>query len=185
MSTSKYSALSDEKLMELFIGDRQPIYFTTLYNRYFSSLCKYMTWLTTDMNKSQDFAQNILLKIYHRPELFDSTQSFKPWLFTIARNHWKNDIRDQSTQIKHLALYKSIVNTSSTTTNSDHKEQFKAIQNAIKLLSDTHKEIIILKYSNNLTIPEISSILNCSKGTVKSRLFYALKHLRKLLIPQS
>lgn len=171
--------------MELFIGDRQPIFFTILYNRYFVSLCKYIKWLMGDLSKSEDIAQNILLKIYSRPELFNPNQSFKPWLFTMARNHWKNDIRHKTTQVKHLALYKSITDTSDIHFNSNQKEQLSNIQEAIEQLSETHKEVIVLKYSNNLTIPEISSVLDCSQGTVKSRLFYALKHLRKLVIPQS
>ena len=62
--------------------------------------------------------------------------------------------------------------------------QNKIVQmnNAIGQLSEIHREMIILKYSNNLTIKEISQVLACSEGTVKSRLYYAINNLKDLII---
>jgi len=57
----------------------------------------------------------------------------------------------------------------------------KRIRLAINDLSPNHREVMILKYSSNFTIAEISEICGCSEGTVKSRLFYAIKKLKSIL----
>ena len=61
------------------------------------------------------------------------------------------------------------------------KQKAQAVQKAIAQLSESHREVIVLKYSENLTIKEMSQILDCSEGTIKSRLYYALSHLRTQL----
>ena len=64
-----------------------------------------------------------------------------------------------------------------------NKEQQKEnVQRAMAALSEIQKEVFLLKYNSNLTIAEISEICQCSEGTVKSRLFYAMKILRAQLV---
>ena len=48
---------------------------------------------------------------------------------------------------------------------------------ALELLSSVHREAFVLRYQEDLTIREISEVMQCSEGTVKSRIFYALRKL--------
>ena len=53
----------------------------------------------------------------------------------------------------------------------------KALKDAVHLLPEAQKECFILRYQEELAIREISEIMECPPGTVKSRLHYALKYL--------
>ncbi len=175
--------VSDEQLMQGYVLSRNTEYYTLLYNRYFTVLSKYLYWLCGDMEKSKDIAQNIFVKLYTRPELFDQSGNFKVWLFSIAKNNWKNDLRSSSSQLK---LRNSLAQL------TPHKEDLeeieldqgnakRKIENAMMKLSEKHREVITLKYSSNLSIQEMAEVLNCSSGTIKSRLFYALTKMKKLM----
>ncbi|MBQ4819079.1 RNA polymerase sigma factor [Aquimarina sp. MMG016] len=177
--------LSDEKLMEQFIKERNPDVFVQIYNRYFVSLSKYIGWLTQDIEQGKDVTQLVFINLYNTPQLYDPAKNFKIWIFTVAKNRWKNEIRSHSIRKKHsefASAFLSIDNEEKEEENINKLERSLKVKEKMKQLSDHHREVIVLKYSNNLTIKEISQVLDCNEGTVKSRLYYALKSLKELIL---
>jgi RNA polymerase sigma factor (sigma-70 family) len=61
----------------------------------------------------------------------------------------------------------------------ENLEACKMVRQAVKRLSLPLKTVIILYYFDDMSIQEISTVLNCFQGTVKSRLHNARKHLAK------
>lgn len=173
---------TDEELMEGFIHERNTALYTELYRRHFRPLARYLSWLIKDEGRGKDLAQNIFIQIYHKPNLFDTRKNFKVWLFAIAKNRWKNEVRDEAVKTKYIRLasteFMRMADEGATTPSTQHQQR---VRRAMAELTEPHREVVILKYTNNLTIQEISDITGNSKGTVKSRLFYALKHLRSLV----
>ena len=55
------------------------------------------------------------------------------------------------------------------------------MRQALELLSADHRETLVLRYYNELTVPEIARALGCRQGTVKSRLSRSLSRLREVL----
>ena len=139
-----------------------------------------MAWLTGDVARGKDLAQNILVKIYDKPHLYNPSRSFKTWLFSIARNNFKNEIRNEITRARHLKAGGSFLH-SSLPEEEEPLVKKEILAQAMQQLGENHREVIILKYSNNLSIQEIGEILGCSEGTVKSRLFYAIRKLRNFI----
>ena len=66
----------------------------------------------------------------------------------------------------------------------EKNEEAQEIRDALLLLEPEEREILVLKYFNELSINEISAIVNVPQGTIKSRLFRARKKVRKLLQPK-
>jgi len=60
-------------------------------------------------------------------------------------------------------------------------ESAESVKRALNHLSEEHRSVVILRHYQDLSYQEIAEVLNCSEGTVKSRLHYALKHLSKIL----
>ena len=177
------SSQTDEQLMSDFIQSRSELVFECLYNRHWNGLSKYLYWIGNEEEASKDIAQLTFMKVFESPQNFDIRQNFKVWLFVVAKNLWINEVRKRNTRKK----YEEDNRWESPAFQSDSSVQtddFKNIQMALKELSEDHKEVFVLKYSNNLTIPEISEVLGCKPGTVKSRLFYAMQQLRKSLSNQ-
>ncbi|MGB2696665.1 MAG: RNA polymerase sigma factor [Candidatus Zixiibacteriota bacterium] len=180
----KYGNLSDEKLME-FIQRKDASAFDELYNRYSNRLLFYFfRELGGNQDKAQDFLQEIFLKIVEKPELFDSNRSFSTWIFTVAYNLCKNEYRrlgvreiiENNTDIDEISL-DSESEQHPIEQKVDQKIFEKALLDELDKLDDGHRSAFLLRYQQNLSIKEVSDILECSEGTIKSRLFYTTKKL--------
>ncbi len=182
-SKDKLKDVSDEELMRLFINHREDGAFTQIYQRYFVSLSKYISWLIQDVGLAKDIAQDVFVKIHNSPQLYSPDKCFKVWLFTVAKNQWKNSLRSNKQRRKKIMEFSklAIIDAPKDQPNGN-QNKIVQMNNAIGQLSEIHREMIILKYSNNLTIKEISQVLACSEGTVKSRLYYAINNLKDLII---
>lgn len=176
------SSHSDEDIIKLFTKEGNDDVFKVIYKKYFPILSKYLAWLSSDYEMGRDGAQNILLKVYQNPQQFDGNRNFKVWLFSIANNQWKNELRGKAirTREKESIKYQlTVVEDEVDPSESDKKKQLLKL--GLSQLSENHREVFVLKYSNNLSIKEISEACSCSEGTVKSRLFYAMKQLKEFI----
>ncbi len=59
-------------------------------------------------------------------------------------------------------------------------EMFDQLRQCIERLPDKHRQIILLRFFEDASLPDIATVLGCSVGTVKSRLHHALEKLRKM-----
>lgn len=173
---------SDEQLVEILhqhkIGDRVQHAMDELYDRYANKMLEYFYYsLNKDREKAKDFVQDLFLKLIEKPASFDSTRKFKPWFYSIASNMCKNEYRKIGTENK----YNEFLANNLRYETDQIKEKPFSINEAINYLKNEHKNLIILRYKFKMSIREISEILQCPEGTVRSRLFYATKELSKYL----
>jgi RNA polymerase sigma-70 factor (ECF subfamily) len=184
----RYKKLSDEKLME-FIQRGDTSAFDELYDRYSRRLLLYFSReLGGSEEKAQDFLQDIFLKIVEKPGLFDTERRFSAWLFTVAYNMCKNEYR-------RLEVREDFRNNVTADTPARHHEgqhsqieqhidrgRFQeALSEELERLDNGHRSAFLLRHQENLSIKEISEVLGCSEGTVKSRLFYTTRKLASRL----
>lgn len=180
---SSYRSYSDEKLMKFITkGDEQA--FSVLYDRYAEKMHRYfyrMLW--QEKQRAEDFTQELFLKIVNKPHLYNPERTFSTWLFQVAANMVKNEYRRCSRQPEMTAdLPLDLpLDTSSIFECSDRKFFKKELNAALTRLSAEHRQCFVLRYLEEKSIKEISEILDCPEGTVKSRLYYALKKLAKSL----
>jgi len=180
----KYDSLSDEQLMVL-VSQKEAKAFEALYDRYsrqmFTFFCR-MLW--KDREKARDFTQELFSKIIHKTELYDPTRSFKTWLYSVAHNMCKNEYAKHEVR---QAAHSEIKYTSSKTENNDavksmDRSAFNVkLEEALLELDETKRTTFELRFKHEMSITEISEAMQCSEGTVKSRLFYTLKELQTKL----
>jgi len=180
-----YTELTDELLMAK-VADGESTAFSELYDRYSSPLINYfyrMLW--RDREKAEDFMQELFTKLIHKPHLYNPERKFKTWLYSIANNMCKNEYRrmevrkntsnglDERSDVKdHNVLSDKIVDR--TIFNDKLNEELLE-------LSESHRSVFELRYREDLSIKEIAEIMDCSEGTIKSRLFYTIKKLSEKL----
>ncbi len=174
---------ADEQLLIAFIDENNEAAFGALYTKHYKQLVKFFMWLSMPQDEAQDQAQNIFIKIYNNPLLFDRTLTFKSWLYAIAKNRHANYMRDNKVRFKHTSLFAENISVVKEPAANVDQSKIKLIVHALDRLSEKHKEVFILKYVNNLTINEIASVCQCSPGTVKSRLFYSIKKIKNIIHP--
>jgi RNA polymerase sigma-70 factor, ECF subfamily len=179
--STNYKKESDESLMQMLSkGDRKA--FDELYGRYAGPLCSYFTRrLKYDREKGADFVHDLFAKIIQRPDMFDISRTFKTWVYSIANNMCINEYKKMAVRSNtHNGLDDSYAIHSGDVSVAEtlHRNYFgDALKMALKDMDVKHSEVFELRFMQELSIKEIAEIMDLNEGTVKSRVFYALKKL--------
>lgn len=173
---------SDEALMALIKEDHRYA-FVELYHRYSSRMLHFFyRMLGGNEDKSQDFFQDLFLKIIENRHRFKDNKKFSTWIYTIAHNMCKNEYR-RINNLKEQPLSKfheKFTISDAPVEEKLEKEELKAlIEQALMTLDPIQREIILMRFQEEMSIREISHIVGCSEGTVKSRLFYSIQKISK------
>lgn len=188
--------VSDEILMARILrGDEQA--FSALVARYTHPLFALFTRLLNDSQLAEDLCQDTFLRIYQRAEQYDPTRPFSTWLYTIATRLGIDALRRQK---KAAALFTSLGDQSwgkeerkplgETLSGSgrdpgielEKKEAERRVRKALATIPPEARLVLILRHYQELSYQEISAVLDCPVGTVKSRLHYAVQSLRAALL---
>ncbi len=170
---------TDEKLLQR-IAQKDATAFELLYDRYSSRMFRYfyrMLWQREEL--ANDFTQDLFLKIIEKPHLFDPKKCFSTWIYSVAANMCKNAYRSHK-PIENID-YQIISYEEDFDLQLDNALQEAQLQAAINLLDAEHRQCVVLRFFEALSIKEIAAILELPEGTVKSRIHYALKALKPKL----
>lgn len=141
-----------------------------------------------------DISQDVFVKAWQALPKFEAKAKFSTWLFRIAHNavyDWSRKRKFESAGELNDEIFErdridpAAVTTPSTSEAPDaalgHGELRFKIQQALAKISDEHRQVVVLKDVQGLAYKEIAEIMNCTLGTVMSRLFYARQKLQTLL----
>jgi len=161
-------------------GDRKA--FMVLYDRYYEKMrafFKRMLW--GDEELARDFTQTLFLKLIAKPEYFDPSRSFATWIYALARNMVKNEYRHRSRNPSPIPIENTLEEGSyeAETGRPDQTDYNQQINVALKYLNEKQRICFVLRYYEQLSIQEISTITDTPEGTVKSRLFHAIQIMAK------
>jgi RNA polymerase sigma factor (sigma-70 family) len=184
LGKKKYEHWSDEELM-VAIREKDAKAFEALYDRYakllFTYFCR-MLW--RDREKARDFTQELFSKIIHKPELFDPSRSFKTWIYSVAHNMCKNEYAKHEVRKEaHQEIKRSdgFTDGNDSPRQMDRERFHTQLDDALAELDEVKRTTFELRFRQEMSIQEISEAMQCSEGTVKSRLFYTLKELQTKL----
>ena len=181
--------LTDEQLIKKFQnGDIGA--FNQIVHRYKDRLLNFIYRFVNDIDKSEDLVQDTFLKLYTHKDSYKEIAKFSTWLYTIAANLAKTELRkikrrktfsisDLSKDDREFVISSEAVGPDDKDINSTFE---KNIQNALERLSVDFKTIIILRDIQELSYDEISKIMRLPIGTVKSRINRGRLKLQDLLI---
>lgn len=150
-----------------------------LNHLYRKALIRFCWGYLGSTEEAEDAVQEICYKVLTMDVIPDR---FRPWLYKIARNHSINMIRDRANVRegngeKHVSQIQDVL--TGYLTRMVHEEQQQHMTELVDALSDTHREVLRLRYVEDLSRLEIAEVLDLSEPLVKSRLFEGLKKLRE------
>jgi RNA polymerase sigma-70 factor (ECF subfamily) len=152
--------------------------------------------MTGNREAAEDLVQETYLKVHRFAHTFKEGSNLKAWLFKILRNTFINTFRKKIKEPKSIHydevedfyLFNKIKNeskedSSNLSENRDNVCEFfeDEVKNAINNLPLAFREVVLYSDIEELSYGEISEIVECPIGTVKSRLFRARKLLQKSL----
>ena len=185
--------VSDEDLMiDCKKGDMSA--FELLVRRYQDAIINYIHFTINDYHRAEDLAQETFLRVFKNASRYEVKASFKSWLYTIATNLTRNEIRNRARQntyfLEDLAdenedVYHSVYMVDESFQPDlllEKKERQQLIQKAMKMLPENQSMALTLVTYQELSYEEISEILNCSIGAVKSLIHRARQNMKDILI---
>ena len=179
-------------IADLSEGDETAL--APLIEKYKRMVYRLAMQITQNHADAEDVMQETFLKVYRSIRTFRKDAAFETWVYRIAVNAALNFVkrreRRQESTIETTAeaefavdLRYRAAHASDPHVHAEKAELRRYVTAAVSSLSMKHRTVVILHEFEGLTHAKIASILNCSEGTVRSRLHYARKKLRTLLKP--
>ena len=181
---------SDEVLMES-VKNGDMTAFDLLVKRYQKPVVNYLYRLTGNFAHAEDIAQDSFLMLYRKAKLFHSTGCFKPWFYKIVTNLCNQELRKKKFLFGHreivsddmIEFQKTVgTNSQSLSQKIEEKEIQSQIRQLINSLPKKQRIAVTLHIFEEFTYQEIADVLNCSIGTVKSRIHYGLQSIKEKIV---
>ncbi|MAF14235.1 MAG: RNA polymerase [Parcubacteria group bacterium] len=182
MNTSKF----EEKLLLLKLKKRDPEAFTQIYDLYVTPIYRFIYFKVATRQDAEDMTSEVFLKIWQYINDSDTEiENLKAFLYRTARNlvidSYRKKAKQDITQDSEVLSNIEDERQQNFLTEIETGFEMKNIELVLRKLKDDYREVIILRYIEELTITEISKVLDKSKGSVRVILHRALKVIRELI----
>ena len=186
--------LDDSQVVAAYLAGT-PTAFDQLVERYQKRLLNFIYRTIGDRERSEDLVQEVFIRVHRHLHRFDQTRKFSTWIYTIASNLAKNELRNRSRS--PLVLFQTIKRN----WEADHRPlQFEdkhhkpddlyrkrhlreLVEWAVAQLPEHHRVVFVLRELEGKTYEEIADITATNLGTVKSRLNRARNRFAQVIGP--
>ncbi len=164
------------------VGDRAA--FDELVTIYQKRLMYYVHRLIQDWHLSRDILQQVWIDVFRRLRELQSPNAFRVWLYRIAHNRSVTHIRRNIVDSNARELITLDARDSQLWNDLDLLENVELVHYALNKLSIVHREVMTLRFLEEMEINDIAHVMQCSEGTAKSRLHYARIAMRQIIIEE-
>jgi RNA polymerase sigma-70 factor (ECF subfamily) len=192
-STRTHGAdLDDQELVDAARrGDREA--FRTLFERYHRRAYALAFGVVRHQEDALDVVQDAFIKAHRYLDKFEGNSSFYTWLYRIVMNlsidHLRKHRRAKPVELDESkiedggedSLLPKLLGGSPGRALMD-KEIRARIDAALAELSENHRAVLVMRELEGLSYEEMAQAMDCSKGTIMSRLFHARRNMQKRLI---
>lgn len=189
--TLSFSTLMTDEAKTIARGlqRRDPDLLDRLIEQYQYRLFRYLVHITGNKERAEDFFQETWIRVLERGHQYDGRSKFEAWLFAIARHlviDWQRSKKPQSLDTL-------------TDPEQEHPMQFanekepsplhqvlsqeseESVQASLGKIAAIYREVLVLRFQEELQIEEMAGVLSIPVSTVKSRLYRGLEALRGAL----
>lgn len=157
--------------------------FNILVNKYEFSVLKFTYNMIRDKEAAEDITQEVFIIVYKKIYTYNREYKFSSWVFQIAKNKCIDFMR------KYKRVYESNIENEKNNCSKgispegivELSETKKEIQDFINTLEELDREILVLRYSGEITFIEIATILNINKATIKRRYYKIRERYRDFI----
>jgi RNA polymerase sigma-70 factor (ECF subfamily) len=155
-----------------------------LYDRHQIMVYRTALVITNDPSAAEDLLQDVFLRLHRFADHIDSQRPLEPWLYRMTTNLAYTYVKRSRRWLGPLEDFAEWLVGSekqSPHESAEYKDDWQQVQQAISTLVLPQRLVVVLYYLNDLSLQEISEILDVPVGTVKSRLHYGRETLKKKL----
>ena len=165
-----------ELMLRVKGGDREA--FAELYGLFQKPVYNYLYRLCFNRAMAEDLLQEAFLRIWKAAPTWEPAAKVSTWIFRISHNLFLNEAarrREKPLEAPEAELR------ADPASDLNRREVRSAVQKAIEALPEGERECLMLSEYNGFKYAEIAEILGIPVGTVKSRMFSAVQHLKEAL----
>jgi RNA polymerase sigma-70 factor (ECF subfamily) len=165
---------------------RDPELLDRLIEQYQYRLFRYLMYITGNKERAEDFFQETWIRVLERGHQYDGKSKFEAWLFAIARHlviDWQRTKKAQSLDTltdpeQDRPLQLANENEPSPLHQVLSRESQETVQASLGKIPAIYREVLVLRFQEELQIEEMAGVLSVPLSTVKSRLYRGLEALR-------
>jgi len=179
---------ADTKTIAAALRRRDAQFLGQLVEEHQHRLLRYLLSLTREVPLAEDVFQETWLRVLERGRQYDGRHAFSTWLFAIARHLLVDRLRRRSP-----LLFADLQPAESASSGFDvpdpdprspfdealRQEQQQALGSALDRLPGHYREVLLLRFREELSLDEIATVTASPLSTVKARLYRGLSHLRR------
>ena len=164
---------------------------STLLTRYQNRLYRYLLRMVRQPAEAEDLFQQTWLRVAEKIQQYDPRRSFEAWLFTLARNLAIDHLRRVRPESLDEPIGDSAAGETAATRLPSHdrpplegmlaRERAQRLGVVLEMLPVVQREVLTLRFEEEMKIEEIAEVLGAPLSTVKTRLRRALERLRVIM----
>jgi RNA polymerase sigma-70 factor (ECF subfamily) len=184
---------TDEEIVDAYLASRNEADFEKLVRRYERELYTYLRRFLGDAQQAEDVFQATFLSVHLRMDQFEKGRRFRPWLYAIASNKAIDSMRRNrrfqavSLDAKHAqsdsedSIAQNLQGNESTPVEKAIASETGAkVRAALEQLNEPTQQLLQLAFYQGMKYSDIAQVLQIPLGTVKSRVFTAVRKLNQI-----
>lgn len=157
--------------------------FEAAFEEFLDPLFRFFVYRLSDRERAKELAQETFMRAWEFQGKGGEIQAMKPFLYTIAGNLYKNELRGRRPVVSLDTLLEAGVDFASDAVSAEDRADAKLALERLSGLEPPDREVLTLRYVDGLSTREIAEAQKKSEGAVSVALHRALKRLRVLYQP--
>ena len=168
-----HKELSDAEVVRLYLQTQRPDYFSMLYHRYAPKVFGKCISILKDYDEAKDAVQDIFVKIMTNLANFGERAQFSTWVYSITYNYCIDIIRKKK---KEKTLFTDDIERAPDVAAEEVPDEFllemevKHLKSVLEILPPGDRMILLMKYQDDMSIRDISEVLDKTESAVKMKI---------------
>jgi RNA polymerase sigma-70 factor (ECF subfamily) len=179
------NATDNELMAAVGAGEVQKL--AVLFERHHKGLFRYFVSMNRNRELSEDLVQDVFFRMLRYRASYDSKQSFTAWMYQIARNASVDQAQKRKGEVIGIEEFaeRRADPAAGPETTAALSQDLRLLRQALERLPADKKEILILSRFQGMKYEELAGVLGCEVGTVKVRVYRAMRALEQAYLTLS
>jgi len=152
-----------------------------LFERYHRGLFRYFVSMNRDREQAEDLVQEVFFRMLRYRTSYDPAHSFTAWMYQIARNAGVDQVRKRGmAQVVDIDSFALVSGSPGPEESVSRGQDLALLRRAMGQLPEDKREILVLSRFQGMKHEDIAEVLGCEVGTVKVRVYRAIRALEQI-----
>ncbi len=170
----------ESQIIAGFLSTRTEESFCALFDAFYARLCRYFAARGTDRESAEELSENVMFQVYRHAAQLREARAFHGWLFQIARNELLQHRRRAAAAPATVAYEPLAGRLEKTLDSGERLDGEGPFREWMKQMDEIEREILSLRFLEDLDYPAIAQVLGIPVGTIKWKVFNAKTKLAEV-----